>query len=255
MVPNHLFQLLSLVAMEPPARLEAHSVRSEKGEVLAAIKTQSEEEALRNSVRGQYTVGKIGDTVIPAYRETEDVRPDSTTETYVALKLQIDNWRWAGVPFYLRTGKALSIKRTEVAIKFREAPLMMFERAPVEQLAENYLVIGIEPTEGVMLQFNTKVPGPTIRTSGVQMKFRYKDYFKAEPATGYETLIYDCLIGDNMLFQRADSIEAGWQAVQPILDAWKKAGATGLEFYPAGSEGPPGAFELLKRDGRSWRKL
>jgi glucose-6-phosphate 1-dehydrogenase len=255
MVPNHLFQLLSLVAMEPPARFEAHSVRSEKGEVLAAIQTQSEEEALRNSVRGQYTVGKIGDTVIPAYRETEDVRPDSTTETYVALKLQIDNWRWAGVPFYLRTGKALSIKRTEVAIKFREAPLMMFERAPVEQLAENYLVIGIEPTEGVMLQFNTKVPGPTIRTSGVQMKFRYKDYFKAEPATGYETLIYDCLIGDNMLFQRADSIEAGWQAVQPILDAWKKAGATGLEFYPAGSEGPPGAFELLKRDGRSWRKL
>jgi glucose-6-phosphate 1-dehydrogenase len=255
MVPNHLFQLLSLVAMEPPARFEAHSVRSEKGEVLAAIQTQSEEEALRNSVRGQYTVGKIGDTVIPAYRETEDVRPDSTTETYVALKLQIDNWRWAGVPFYLRTGKALSIKRTEVAIKFREAPLMMFERAPVEQLAENYLVIGIEPTEGVMLQFNTKVPGPTIRTSGVQMKFRYKDYFKAEPATGYETLIYDCLIGDNMLFQRADSIEAGWLAVQPILDAWKKAGATGLEFYPAGSEGPPGAFELLKRDGRSWRKL
>jgi glucose-6-phosphate 1-dehydrogenase len=132
---------------------------------------------------------------------------------------------------------------------------MMFERAPVEQLAENYLVIGIEPTEGVMLQFNTKVPGPTIRTSGVQMKFRYKDYFKAEPATGYETLIYDCLIGDNMLFQRADSIEAGWQAVQPILDAWKKAGASGLEFYPAGSEGPPRAFELLKRDGRSWRKL
>src|SRR3984893_688005 len=255
MVPNHLFQLLSLVAMEPPARFEAEAVRSEKGEVLAAIQTQSEEEALRNSVRGQYTVGKIGDTVIPAYRETEDVRPDSTTETYVALKLQIDNWRWAGVPFYLRTGKALSIKRTEVAIKFREAPLMMFERAPVEQLAENYLVIGIEPTEGVMLQFNTKVPGPTIRTSGVQMKFRYKDYFKAEPATGYETLIYDCLIGDNMLFQRADSIEAGWQAVQPILDAWKKAGATGLEFYPAGSEGPPGAFELLKRDGRSWWKL
>jgi glucose-6-phosphate 1-dehydrogenase len=255
MVPNHLFQLLSLVAMEPPARFEARSVRSEKGEVLAAIQTQSEEEALRNSVRGQYAVGKIGDTVIPAYRESKDVRPDSTTETYVALKLQIDNWRWAGVPFYLRTGKALSMKRTEVAIKFREAPLAMFERTPVEQLAENYLVIGIEPTEGVMLQFNTKVPGPTIRTSGVQMKFRYNDYFKAEPATGYETLIYDCLIGDNMLFQRADSIEAGWQAVQPILEAWKKAGATGLEFYPAGSEGPSGAFELLKRDGRSWRKL
>jgi glucose-6-phosphate 1-dehydrogenase len=255
MVPNHLFQLLSLIAMEPPARFDARSVRSEKCQVLAAIQTQSEAEALRHSVRGQYTAGRIDDAVIPAYRETADVRSDSTTETYVALKLHIDNWRWAGVPFYLRTGKALRMKRTEVANKFREAPLAMFEHTPVEQLAENYLVVGIGPTEGIMLQFNTKVPGPTVRTRGVQMKFRYKDYFELEPATGYETLIYDCLIGDNMLFQRADGIEAGWQAVQPFLDAWKKAGGSGLEFYPAGSEGPPGAFELLSRDGRSWRKF
>jgi glucose-6-phosphate 1-dehydrogenase len=255
MVPNHLFQLLSLVAMEPPIRFDAHSVRTEKADVLAAIQTQSEEEALRNSVRGQYLGGRIGDTEIEDYRKTEDVKPDSTTETHAALKLTIDNWRWAGVPFYLRTGKALGIKRTEVAIKFKQAPFAMFRDTPVDRLSQNYLVIGIEPTESITLQFNTKIPGPTIAIDGVEMKFRYKDYFKAEPSTGYETLIYDCMIGDNILFQRADSVEAGWQAVQPFLDAWNKAGAKGLEFYKAGSEGPPGAEELLRRDGRSWRKL
>jgi glucose-6-phosphate 1-dehydrogenase len=255
MVPNHLFQLLSLAAMEPPIRFDAHSVRTEKADVLAAIQIQTEEEALRNSVRGQYLGGVIDGVEIPDYRKTEDVKPDSTTETYVALKLMIDNWRWAGVPFYLRTGKALGMKRTEVAIKFKQAPFAMFNCTPVDTLAENYLVIGVEPTEGIALQFNTKVPGPTITLDGVEMKFRYKDYFKAEPATGYETLIYDCMIGDNILFQRADSVEAGWKAVQPFLDAWKKAGAKGLEFYKARSEGPARAEELLRRDGRSWRKL
>jgi glucose-6-phosphate 1-dehydrogenase len=255
MVPNHLFQLLSLVAMEPPTRFDAHSVRTEKADVLAAIQTQSEAEALTNSVRGQYLGGKIGDTAIEDYLKTADVGPGSTTETYAALKLTIDNWRWAGVPFYLRTGKALGIKRTEVAIKFKQAPFAMFNCTPVDTLAENYLVIGVEPNQGIALQFNTKVPGPAITISGVEMKFRYKDYFKAEPATGYETLIYDCMIGDNILFQRADSVEAGWKAVQPFLDAWKKAGAEGLEKYQPGSEGPAGAGELLRRDGRSWRKL
>jgi glucose-6-phosphate 1-dehydrogenase len=254
MVPNHLFQLLSLVAMEPPIRFDAHSVRTEKADVLAAIQTQTEEEALRNSVRGQYLGGKIDGVEIPDYRETEDVKPDSTTETYVALKLMIDNWRWAGVPFYLRTGKALGMKRTEVAIKFKQAPFAMFRDMSVDRLSQNFFVISIEPTEGITLQFNTKVPGPTITIDGVEMKFRYKDYFKAEPSTGYETLIYDCMIGDNILFQRADSVEAGWQAVQPFLDAWKKVGAKGLEYYEAGSDGPPGAEELLRRDGRSWRK-
>jgi glucose-6-phosphate 1-dehydrogenase len=255
MVPNHLFQLLSLVAMEPPTRFDAHSVRSEKANVLGAIQTQSETDALQNSVRGQYQGGKIGDTEIADYCKTENVRPGSTTETYAALKLAIDNWRWAGVPFYLRTGKALGIKRTEVAIKFKQAPFAMFRGTSVDRLSENYLVIGIAPTEGITLQFNTKVPGPTIDIDGVEMKFRYKDYFKAEPSTGYETLIYDCMIGDNILFQRADSVEAGWQAVQPFLDAWKKAGPEGLQTYKAGSEGPADAEELLKRDGRSWRKL
>jgi glucose-6-phosphate 1-dehydrogenase len=255
MVPNHLFQLLSLVAMEPPVKFDAHSVRSEKAEVLSAIQTQSEEEALQNSVRGQYRGGKIGDSEIPDYSKTNDVKPDSTTETYAALKLTIDNWRWAGVPFYLRTGKALGVKRTEVAIKFKQAPFAMFRNTSVDRLSQNYLVIAIEPTEGITLQFNTKVPGPTINIDGVEMKFRYKDYFRAEPTTGYETLIYDCMIGDNILFQRADSVEAGWQAVQPFLDAWKKAGGKGLQTYKAGSEGPEAADELIKRDGRSWRKL
>jgi glucose-6-phosphate 1-dehydrogenase len=254
MVPNHLFQLLSLIAMEPPARFDAHTVRSEKAEVLTAIQTLNEAEALQNSVRGQYQAGKIGDTAIEDYRKTGDVKPNSTTETYAALKLTIDNWRWAGVPFYLRTGKALGSKRTEVAIKFKQAPFAMFRDTPVDRLSQNYLVISIEPTEGITLQFNTKVPGPTISIDGVEMKFHYKDYFKAEPSTGYETLIYDCMIGDNILFQRADSVEAGWQAVQPFLDAWKKAGAKGLERYKAGSEGPPDANALLARDGRSWRK-
>ncbi len=255
MVPNHLFQLLALVAMEPPVKFDAHSVRSEKAEVLSAIQTQSEAEALQNSVRGQYRAGKVGDTEIEDYRRTADVKPGSTTETYAALKLTIDNWRWAGVPFYLRTGKALGVKRTEIAIKFKQAPFAMFRDTPVDRLSQNFMIISTEPTEGIELQFNTKVPGPTINIDGVEMKFRYKDYFQAEPSTGYETLIYDCMIGDNILFQRADSVEAGWQAVQPFLDAWKKAGGKGLKVYEPGSEGPEEANDLLERDGRSWRKL
>ena len=255
MVPNHLFQLLSLVAMEPPTKFDAHSVRSEKADILAAIQTQTEQEALQNSVRGQYRAGKVDGTEIDDYRKTADVKPGSTTETYAALKLTIDNWRWAGVPFYLRTGKALGVKRTEIAIKFKQAPFAMFRDTPVDRLSQNFLIISTEPTEGIALQFNTKVPGPAIEIDGVEMKFLYKDYFKAEPSTGYETLIYDCMIGDNILFQRADSVEAGWRAVQPFLDAWKNAGGKGLKVYEPGSEGPEEANDLMERDGRSWRKL
>jgi glucose-6-phosphate 1-dehydrogenase len=255
MVPNHLFQLLALVAMEPPSRFDAHSVRSEKGEVLSAIQLQSEEEALKNSVRGQYVAGHVRDKEIDDYRRTKNVSPDSVVETYAALKLTIDNWRWAGVPFYLRTGKAMAGKRTEVAIRFKAAPFSMFRATEVERLSRNYLVIGVEPTEGITLQFNTKVPGPTITVDGVEMKFKYKDYFKSAPSTGYETLLYDCMIGDNILFQRADSVEAGWQAVQPFIDAWKKAGGNGLSLYRAGTDGPKEANELIERDGRRWRRI
>ncbi len=253
MVPNHLFQLLSLIAMEPPAHFDAHAVRSAKGDVLAAIQIQSETEALENSVRGQYLAGRVGEHPMAAYRDTPNVLTDSTTETYVALKLAIDNWRWAGVPFYLRTGKALAAKRTEIAIKFKQAPFAMFRNTSIESLSQNFLVIGIEPTEGISLQFNTKVPGPTVTIDGVEMTFRYQDYFEAKPKTGYETLLYDCMIGDNILFQRADGIEAGWRAVEPFLDAWRKAGNNGLALYHAGSSGPEAAESLLTRDGRGWR--
>jgi glucose-6-phosphate 1-dehydrogenase len=255
MVPNHLFQLLSLVAMEPPSRFEAHAVRSEKAQALDAVHVPDEATALQNSVRAQYSAARIGDNEVQDYRRTADVRPDSTTETYVALKLMIDNWRWAGVPFYLRTGKALKSRRTEVAIKFKQAPFAMFRHTPVDRLAQNFLVISIQPDECIGLQFNAKVPGPAIAISGVDMTFKYQDYFETAPSTGYETLIYDCMIGDAILFQRADGIEAGWRAVQPFLDAWRSCGPSGLVSYKAGSEGPTEADQLLARDGRRWRPI
>jgi glucose-6-phosphate 1-dehydrogenase len=255
MVPNHLFQLLSLVAMEPPSRFEAYAVRSEKARALDAIHVPRNVTVLQDYVRAQYLAARVGDNEVEDYRRTKDVRPDSATETYVALKLMIDNWRWAGVPFYLRTGKALKSRRTEVAIEFKQAPLAMFRNTPVDRLAQNFLVMSIQPDECIGLQFNAKVPGPAIAISGVNMTFRYQDYFDAAPSTGYETLIYDCMIGDAILFPRADGIEAGWRAVQPFLDAWRDAGPNGLAIYKAGSEGPAEAEQLLARDGRHWRPV
>ena len=255
MVPNHLIQLLSLIAMEPPSRFAADSVRAEKAQVLDAVQYQMNGDALRNSVRAQYGDGYIDNRAVDAYRKTKDVKPDSITETYVALKLMIDNWRWAGVPFYLRTGKALRAKQTEVAIKFRQAPVAMFRETPIDRLAENFLVIRIQPDECIGLEFNAKIPGPSIAIGGVEMTFKYGDYFEASPSTGYETLIYDCMIGDAILYPRADGIEAGWRIVQPFLDAWRDAGADGLATYRAGSEGPSEADQLLARDGRRWRPI
>jgi glucose-6-phosphate 1-dehydrogenase len=253
MVPNHLFQLLSLVAMEPPARLDAHSVRSEKARALDAIRLMTPQEALANSVRAQYVAGKIGDATVADYRSEEDVSPNSTTETFVALRLAIDNWRWAGVPFYLRTGKALAHRYTEVAIKFREAPISMFRGIDLDGLRSNYLVLQIAPDEGITLQFNAKTPGPNLAIQRVGMQFRYSDYFDEAPATGYETLLYDAMIGDGMLYQRDDGVEAGWRAVEPFLEAWKAAGEQGLALYRAGSQGPAEADALLARDHRRWR--
>jgi glucose-6-phosphate 1-dehydrogenase len=255
MVPNHLFQLLSLVAMEPPSRFAADAVRVGKAELLGAVQLQSRDEALRNSVRAQYGDGTIDNRAVEAYRDTEDVKPDSITETYVALKLMIDNWRWAGVPFYLRTGKALRTKHTEVAIKFKQAPIAMFRDTPVEHLAQNFLVLGIQPNESIGLEFNAKVPGPSISIGGVGMTFKYQDYFDVAPSTGYETLIYDCMIGDAILYPRADGIEAGWHVVQPFIDAWRDASGRGLATYRAGSEGPAEAEWLLTQDGRRWRAV
>jgi glucose-6-phosphate 1-dehydrogenase len=255
MVPNHLFQLLSLIAMEPPARFAADAVRAEKAQVLEAVQLSSRDEALHNSVRAQYDNGFVENQTVEPYRKTKDVDPHSTTETYVALKLMIDNWRWANVPFYLRTGKALRGKQTEVAIKFKQAPIAMFRDTPVDSLAENFLVIGIQPNECIGLEFNAKVPGPSIALGGVSMTFRYEDYFEAAPSTGYETLIYDCMTGDAILYPRADGIEAGWRVVQPFLDAFAQARDHNLAHYRAGSEGPKEADELLARDGRRWRPI
>jgi glucose-6-phosphate 1-dehydrogenase len=255
MVPNHLFQLLSLTAMEPPSRFAADAVRAEKAQVLEAVQIPTTDEALRNSVRAQYDNGFVENQPVEPYRKTKDVDPHSTTETYVALKLMIDNWRWADVPFYLRTGKALRGKQTEVAIKFKQAPIAMFRDTPVDRLAENFLVIGIQPNECIGLEFNAKVPGPSIALGGVSMTFRYDDYFEAAPSTGYETLIYDCMTGDAILYPRADGIEAGWRVVQPFLDAFADAHDRQLAKYRAGSEGPKEADELLARDGRRWRPI
>jgi glucose-6-phosphate 1-dehydrogenase len=253
MVPNHLFQLLSLIAMEPPSRFAADAVRAQKAELLDSVQLQSEQDALCNSVRAQYGDGVIENRAVEPYRKTKDVKPDSTTETYAALKLMIDNWRWAGVPFYLRTGKALRAQQTEVAIKFKQAPVAMFRDTPIENLAQNFLVLGIQPNECIGLEFNAKVPGPSISIGGVGMTFKYEDYFDVAPSTGYETLIYDCMIGDAILYPRADGIEAGWRVVQPFTGAWRKAGGQGLATYRAGSEGPAEADQLLARDGRRWR--
>jgi len=255
MVPNHLFQLLSIVAMEPPARFEAGAVRAEKTELLGAVQEKSGPDTLADSVRAQYRAGRAGGEAIADYHESNDVAADSATETYVALKLLVDNWRWAGVPFYLRTGKALKAQASEVAIKFKQAPFAMFRGSPVDHLAQNFLVLGIRPCECISLEFNAKVPGPSITLAGVEMSFDYADYFEAAPATGYETLIYDCMIGDATLFQSASGIEAGWRIVQPLLDAWRHAGARGLATYAAGSDGPAEAAELLARDARAWRPI
>jgi glucose-6-phosphate 1-dehydrogenase len=255
MVPNHLCQLLTLTAMEPPSCFDADAVRSEKTKVLQCVHPFGPEDAVRNVVRGQYGEGAVDGHRIEAYRRAPDVARDSTTETYVALKLMIDNWRWAGVPFYLRTGKALARRRSEVVIQFKPAPFALFRDTPVEQLTPNDMVLEIQPEEGVLLSFNAKRPGPSLATGGVEMRFDYKDFYDAAPGTGYETLIYDAMIGDATLFQRADSIEAGWRVVQPALDAWARDKIRALPVYPAGGEGPAEAEALLRRDGRRWRPL
>jgi len=255
MVPNHLFQLLELVAMEPPTCFAADAVRTEKGKVLEAVHPFGKADALRNVVRGQYGSGAVSGKAVTAYRESPDVAPDSTTETYVALKVVMDNWRWAGVPFYLRTGKALAIRRSEIVIRFKQAPFALFRDTPVERLTPNDLVLHIQPEEGVTLSFGAKKPGPKVVMGGVEMRFDYKDYFEVAPSTGYETLIYDCMIGDTTLFKRAEEIEAGWRIVQPLLDAWSGGRNEPPSTYAAGSEGPAEADDLMARDGRQWRAL
>ena len=248
MVPNHLFQLLAMIAMEPPISFDADAVRGKKTELFEAIHPVSP----ANAVRGQYDAGVVLGRHVRDYRHEPDVAADSKTETYVALKLGIDNWRWAGVPFYLRTGKYLPARTTEIAVQFRQAPYALFRGTSVEHLPANILRLRIQPDEGLSLSFSAKRPAAEIEIDGVEMNFAYRDYFAPLRSVGYETLIYDCLIGDATLFQRADTVEAAWRAVQGLLDAWGRAPADDFPNYAAGSAGPEAADRLLVRDGRAW---
>ena len=252
MVPNHMFQLLGLVAMECPNSFDADAVRAEKARAVEAIKPLAPAQAAEFAVRGQYRAGTVQGRTVADYCREPDVDSNSRTETFVALRFEIDNWRWAGVPFYIRTGKVMAKRRTEIVIRFRPVPFQLFRGTPLERVSPNEMVIHIQPDEGISLNFEAKRPGPAMTLSQVGMDFRYKEWFEVTPSTGYETLIYDCLIGDPTLFQRADNIEAGWAAVQPFIDAWR--GDKGeVADYAAGSWGPSDADELLARDGQSWR--
>jgi len=255
MVPNHIMQLISLTAMEPPISFQADAVRDEQAKILHAIQPLSSEEVLTKTVRGQYGEGIVAGQRIPAYRSEPDVPPDSRTETFVAMKLQIDNWRWADVPFYLRTGKALPVRNTHIVIQFRRAPFVLFRDTPVENLMPNQLVLHIQPEEGISLRFAAKTPGPVMRLGGVDMNFEYADYFGVTPSTGYERLLHDCMIGDATLFQRADMVEAGWSVVNPVLDVWKALPPRHFPNYAAGTWGPKDADDLMERDGRRWRNF
>jgi len=255
MVPNHLLQLLSLVAMEPPTSFEARSVREEKSKVLRAIQPLSPERVLTHAVRGQYGAGPTRAGASAAYRNEPKVARNSAIETFAAMKLAVENWRWADVPFYLRTGKRLARRVSEIAIQFKRPPLLLFRDTPVDHLSRNVLVIRMQPEEGISLRFGAKIPGPTVRIGNVAMDFRYEAAFGVRPSTGYETLLYDAIRGDATLFQRADMIEAGWSVVQPVLEVWKALPPHAFPNYASGSWGPKEADELLERDGRRWRRI
>jgi glucose-6-phosphate 1-dehydrogenase len=255
MVPNHIFQLISLVAMEPPISFDADAVRDEQTKVLRAFSPMAPEQVLQNTVRGQYAPGTSAGRNLPGYRSEANVKPTSNTETFVAMKLDIDNWRWKGVPFYLRVGKALPKRVSEIVVTFRKPPFSLFRATPIESLEPNQLVINVQPDEGITLTFGAKRPGPTMGIGGVGMRFSYEDYFGSAPATGYERLLYDALLGDQTLFQRADMVEHGWSVVAPVLDVWSALTARDFPNYAAGTWGPKAAHDLLARDGRAWRKM
>jgi glucose-6-phosphate 1-dehydrogenase len=252
MIQSHVLQLTSLVAMEAPATFDATAVRNEKIKVLQSIRQFSAESIWKLVVRGQYGPGTVGGKQVPGYRQEPGVNPNSATETFVALKVYVDNWRWSGVPFYLRTGKRLSRPDTEVAIDFKKAPHMVFQGENVES---NSLVLNIQPDEGISLSFGAKAPGGHMQIRPVKMDFRYKQAFGGGSRDAYATLINDCIRGDATLFDRADSVEAAWALVDPILDAWQKSPPPPFPNYPAGSQGPKAADDLIITDGRHWRPL
>jgi glucose-6-phosphate 1-dehydrogenase len=249
MIQSHVLQLTSLVAVEPPASFDATAVRNEKLKVLQSIRPFNLEMVAQSVVRGQYAPGKIGDKVLPGYRQEANVDPNSRTETFVAMRLLIDNWRWAGVPFYLRTGKRLAKRTTEIMIQFRCAPHIVFRERDVKP---NRLILNIQPEEGVSISFGAKKPGTEMNIGNVTMDFNYLKGFGNGSRSAYATLLNDCLRGDATLFDRGDSVEAAWSLVDPILDVWTAAKTAGVPVYPSGSWGPKESDQLLERDGRQW---
>lgn len=253
MIPNHIFQLVTLTAMEPPVSFEANAVRDEQVKILTAIQQFSPEDALHTAVRGQYAAGQIDGKNVPAYREEDLVSPESHTETFAALKLSIDNWRWADVPFYVRTGKRMPTRYSTIIIQFKKAPFVLFRDTTIDRLTTNRIEIHIHPDEGITLHFGAKIPGPIVKMGAVDMDFNYVEHFGKQLSTGYERLLFDCMTGDATLFQRADMVEASWSIVTPILDVWSAIPPRDFPNYAAGSWGPEDAAMLLKNDGREWK--
>ena len=258
MVQNHMLQLLSLVAMEPPATFEPDAVRDEKVKVLRAIRPIPVDRTGETTVRAQYISGTLDVKKIPAYADEPGVARGTATETYAALRLEIDNWRWAGVPFYLRTGKALAKRVTEVTIQYRRPPLLLFQHAAHtghedrDAIEPNRLTLRIQPDEGISLRVGLKPPGPKISLVPARLGFSYRDTFGVDPAEAYERLLLDCMLGDSTLFIRRDEVETAWALVTPVLETWAAAGRTGLAFYPAGSWGPKEADDFIEANGQEW---
>ena len=253
-VQNHVLQLMAVFAMEPPIEFKASDLRDEKVKVLRAVKPMSPSEVEASTIRGQYVSGWVEGKPLVAYREEPEVPSNSDRETYVALKLAIESWRWAGVPFYVRTGKALPTRVTEISVQFKQAPLALFSRVGAAPMEPNILAIRVQPDEGILLRFGAKVPGPGLQIRGVNMDFRYGSSFAVDSPDAYETLLLDCMIGDASLFTRDDEVERAWEILDPILEAWATGEGGRLHLYPAGTWGPAAADELLERDGRAWRR-
>jgi glucose-6-phosphate 1-dehydrogenase len=253
MVQNHLLQLLTLTAMEPPTSLDADSIRDEKVKVLRSLRPLRGDDVFRHVVRAQYAPGLINGQPVPGYRDADGVPGDSVTETYVALQVNIDNWRWAGVPFFIRTAKRMPKGGTEIAVTFRSVPRVLFNSTG-EGLDENVLVIRIQPDEGVSLRMSAKMPGSSLRIEPVKMDFHYGTSFGKATPEAYERLLLDAMAGDATLFARRDEVEEAWTFVDGIEDAWKTR-ADDLAFYEAGSWGPPEAAEMAARHGVTWRRL
>ena len=254
MVQNHLLQLLCLTAMEPPVGFSADAVRDEKMKLLRGVRPLPSEEVFRSAVRGQYGRDRINGKEVPGYREEPGVAKDSPTETFAAIKFLIDNWRWQGVPFYLRSGKRLAKRVTEIAIQFKPPPLLMFRACAVDEVNPNVLVMRIQPDEGISLTFEVKPPGPDICVSPLGLDFKYEQAFGSSPPEAYETLLEDCIEGDSTLFTRHDWVELAWYLVDPIIKSWSRTKPIHFPNYEARSWGPKEADEFIQRDGRRWRR-